>query len=67
MAHPIKQSAASSRMHNENVCSEEVLLYTVDGFIFMGTNFHGLNENDTFVGFKIHGHSIFFHDSYRKY
>ena len=32
---------------------------TVDAFIFMGTNFRGLNENDTFVGFKIRGHSIF--------
>ena len=26
---------------------------TVDGFIFVGTNFRGLNKNDTFVGFKI--------------
>ena len=39
---------------------------TVDGFIFVGTNFRGLNENDTFVGFKIRGHSIFPHNSYRK-
>ena len=27
-------------------------LYTVDGFIFVGTNFCGLNKNDTFVGSK---------------
>ena len=40
--------------------------YTVDGFIFVGTNFRGLNENDTFVGFKIRGHSIFLHNSYIK-
>ena len=40
--------------------------YTVDGFIFVGTNFRGLNENDTFVGFKIRDHSIFLHFSYRK-
>ena len=39
---------------------------TVDGFIFVGTNFRGLNENDTFVGFRIRGHSIFLHNSYRK-
>ena len=32
----------------------------------MGTNFRGLNKNDTFVGFKIRGHSIFFRNSYRK-
>ena len=38
---------------------------TVDGFIFVGTNFRGLNKNDTFVGFKIRGHSVFFHNSYR--
>ena len=39
---------------------------TVDGFIFVGTNFRGLNKNDTFVGFKIRGHSVFFHNSYKK-
>ena len=39
---------------------------TVGGFIFVGTNFCGLNEDDTFVGFKIRGHSIFLHNSYRK-
>ena len=32
----------------------------------MVTNFRGLNENDTLVGFKVHGHSIFLHNSYRK-
>ena len=40
---------------------------TVDGFIFVGTNFHGLNKNHTFVGFKICGHSIFLQNSYRKF
>ena len=40
--------------------------YTVDGFIFVGTNFRCLNKIDTFVGFKIRGHRIFFHNSYRK-
>ena len=39
---------------------------TVDGFIFMGTNFRGLYENDTFVGFRIRGYSIFLHNSFRK-
>ena len=39
---------------------------TVDGFILVGTNFRGLNINYTFVGFKIRGHSIFLHNSYRK-
>ena len=38
--------------------------HTVDGFIFVGTNFRGLNKNDTFVGLKIRGHSILFHNSY---
>ena len=36
--------------------------YTVNGFIFMGTNFRGLYKNDTFVGFKIRGHSTFFNN-----
>ena len=40
--------------------------HTVDGFIFVGTNFRGLNKKDTFVGFKIHGHCIYFHNAYRK-
>ena len=40
--------------------------YTADDFIFVGTNFRVLNESDTFVGFKIRGHSIFLHNSYRK-
>ena len=30
----------------------------VDGFIFVGTNFRGLNKLYTFAGFKIRGHSI---------
>ena len=34
--------------------------YSVDGVIFVGTNFRGLNTNDTFVGFKTRGHSILF-------
>ena len=38
----------------------------MDGFIFVGTNFRGLNKNDTFVGFRIRGNSIFFHKLYRK-
>ena len=32
----------------------------------MGTDFRGLNKNDTFVGFKIRGYSIFFHNLYRQ-
>ena len=40
-------------------------LHTVDGFIFMGTNFRGLNKNYAFLGFIIHGNSIFLHNSYR--
>ena len=38
----------------------------VDGFIFVGTNFCGLNKIDNFVGFKIRGFSIFIHNLYRK-
>ena len=41
-------------------------MLTVDGFIFMGTNSSGLSKSYTFVGFKIHDHSSFFHNSYRK-
>ena len=39
---------------------------TVDGFIFEGTNFRGLNKNHTFIGLKICGHSVFLHFYYRK-
>ena len=39
---------------------------TVDGFIFVGTNFRGLNRNDIFVRIKIRGYYIFLHKSYRK-
>ena len=34
---------------------------SVDGLIFIGTNFRGLNKNGTFVGFKIRVHSIVLH------
>ena len=43
-----------------------ISLYTVDGFIFVGTDFRVLDKNGSFVGFKIRGHSIFFLYSYRK-
>ena len=39
---------------------------TVDGFIFVGTNFRGMNKTDTFLGIKIRGHSIFFHNMIQK-
>ena len=41
---------------------------TVDGFIFVGTNFRGLslNKNHTFMRFEIRGQGIFLHSSYRK-
>ena len=38
----------------------------MDGFIFVGTNFRGSNKNDPFMGFKLRGLGIFFHNSYRK-
>ena len=40
----------------------------VDGFVLVGTctNFRGLSKNYTFMGFKIHGYSIFLHHLYRK-
>ena len=44
-----------------HVCDTK--MSTVDGFIFVGTNFRGLIKNYTFVGFKFRGHSIFFHNS----
>ena len=49
-----------------NDCESSFKYNTVDGFIFMGTSFRGLNENDTFIGFKIRGRSIFLHNSYKK-
>ena len=39
---------------------------TVNGFIFVGTNFRGFNKNHLFVGFKICGQTIFVHHKYRK-
>ena len=39
---------------------------TMDGFIFHGTNFRGVKKNNTFVGFKIRGHSILFHNANTK-
>ena len=41
-------------------------LITVDGFTFVCTNFRRLSENLTLVGFKICGHSVFLHYTYRK-
>ena len=43
-----------------NHLSIHVHKHTVDCFIFVGPNFCGLNENDTFVGLKIRGHSVSF-------
>ena len=36
----------------------------VDDFIFVGTNFHGLKKNQTFVGFRICVHSMILHNSF---
>ena len=38
---------------------------TVDGFIFVGTNFRGLSKHYTFMGLKIRRQSIFLHNLYR--
>ena len=38
-------------------CHDTSLNDTVDGFIFVGTNFRGLSKNDTFLGLKIRCHS----------
>ena len=43
-------------LHETIFCQNSAI---VDGFIFVGNNFRGLNKNDTFVGFKIRGYSIF--------
>ena len=43
-----------------------MLVLWMHGFIFVGSSFRGLNENDLVVGFKIRDNSIFFHNSYRK-
>ena len=44
----------------------KIIRHTLDGFIFVGTNFLGLKKYQTFVQFKIRGHCIFLHKSYRK-
>ena len=54
------------REKNHILPGDHILPLTVDGFIFVGTNFRGWNENDTFVVFKVRGRSIFLHNSYRK-
>ena len=46
------------------LCLFTLQMTTVDGFIFVGTDW--LNENDTFVRFKIRGHKLFLHNSYRQ-
>ena len=63
-----KQKVNSLPSDQKSIVSPFIMknLCTVDGFIFVGTNFRGLNKNDTFVGFRIRGHSIFSHNSYRK-
>ena len=33
---------------------------------FVGSNFRGMNEKETFVGFEIRGNSSFLHTSYKK-
>ena len=40
--------------------------YTMDSFIFVGTNFRGFNEKDTLAEFKISDFSIYLHNSYRE-
>ena len=54
------------RIKVNSIRAERYLGSTVDGFIFVGTNILGLNENDTFMGLKIRGHSIFLPNSYKK-
>ena len=55
-----------TELKERNRYKSNILYVTVDGFIFVGTNFRGLNKIDTFVGFKIRGHNIFIHNPYRK-
>ena len=39
----------------------------LDGWrYFRGYQFSWIEKNDTIVGFKIRGHCLFFHNSYRK-
>ena len=40
--------------------------HTVDGFIFVGTNFHALNRNVISIGINICWNFIFLHKSYKK-
>ena len=53
-------------MHDTVLITSIKLLLTVDGFIFVGINFHGLNKSDTFVWFKIRGLQVFFLNTYQK-
>ena len=56
------QEGFNFNMYDQNT----YFAYTVDGFIFVGTNFRGFNVNDTFVGLEIRGHRFFLHNPYRK-
>ena len=38
-----------------------IVLFTVDGFIFVGINFGGMNNGDPLVVFKIGDRNIFIH------
>ena len=40
--------------------------YTVDGFIFLDTNFHGLNKSDSFMVFKNLWFNMFLHQIFVK-
>ena len=48
------------RRKHEKIDGSVLKLYTVDSFIFVGTNFRGLNKNNTFMGFKVRCKGIFY-------
>ena len=66
---PSTRSVISSMKASKKCFCDICETNTVDCFIFVSTNFCGLNKNHTFMGFKIRGHSVFLHYidySYRK-
>ena len=67
--HKLQKHLEMSIDHTPNFCRNLVIFRyqnSVNGFIFVGTNFHGLNKNHTLVGFKIRCHRVLLHNSYIK-
>ena len=58
-------AAAHDHQPDSSTC-RRYISDTVGGFIFMGTNFSGLNYNDKLMGTRFRCHNIFLHNLYQK-